>query len=91
MKTLAIAAALALVAPLAATAAYADAPAVKAGKTLRDASNIRLGRIDKVNEDGSVRIIYDSRFVTVPADKVVVAENGDASTTLTKREVSKLR
>ena len=90
MKALSIAAALVFATPLIATAAYADAPAVKAGKTLRDASNIRLGRIDKVNDDGSVRIIFDSRFVTLPADKLVVAENGDASTTLTKREISKL-
>ena len=91
MKTLSAALLLALAMPLVSGAAAAQTPAVKMGDTLRDAGDIRLGRVDRVLQDGSVRIIFDGRFVTIPADKVVVAENGNVSTTLTKREVSKLR
>ncbi len=91
MKALTAAALLALATPLMAGAVTAETPGVKAGATLRDAGDLRLGRIDRVLDDGSVRIIFDGRFVTVPADKLVVADNGTVSTTLTKREVAKLR
>ncbi|QKS00331.1 hypothetical protein F9288_12370 [Sphingomonas sp. CL5.1] len=63
--------------------------ALKRGATLRDAKSIRLGTIDRVNADGSVQIIFDSKFVTIPADKIVTSQDG-ASTSLTKAEVSKL-
>lgn len=91
MKLLSTALLLAFAAPLATGASAAEAPAAKIGSTMRDAGDLRLGRVDRVFEDGSVRIIFDGRFVTVPADKISVAENGDVTTSLTKREVAKLR
>lgn len=64
--------------------------APKRGATLRDVKASRLGAIDRVNADGSVQIIFNSRFVTIPADKLVASSDGVA-TSLTKAEVSKLQ
>jgi hypothetical protein len=64
--------------------------APKRGATLRDVNMTRLGTIDRVNGDGSVQIIFNSKFVTIPATKLVVAQDA-VSTSLTKSEVSKLR
>lgn len=63
--------------------------APKRGATVRDAKSSRLGTIDRVNADGSVQIIFESKFVTIPADKIVTTQDG-VSTSLTKAEVSKL-
>lgn len=88
---LAIAAAVLIAAPLAAeSVATSGAVAPKRGATLRDAKAVRLGTIDRVNADGSVQIIFNAHFVTIPADKLVSAQDGIA-TSLTKAEVSKLR
>jgi hypothetical protein len=61
----------------------------KPGATLRDAKGLRLGPIDSVNADGSVQIIFDSKIVTIPANKLVAGTNGIA-TSLTRVEVYKL-
>lgn len=95
LKPLLVAFAFSFAAPVAAqavesTPAVANADVVKAGRTLRDSANARLGKIDQVNADGSVRIIFDTRFVTIPADTISVAGN-EPVTSLSKREVSKLR
>ncbi len=74
-------------APLA--AAESAAPQPKVGQTLRGASNTRLGVIDKVLADGSVRVIVDERFVVIPAGTLTVAD-GKVVTSLSKAEVSKL-
>lgn len=77
-------------------AAPAAAPAediseqLKPGRTVRDTNSLRLGKIDRVTEDGSVRLIFSSRFVTIPGDTLSV-KDGDIVTSLTKREVAKLR
>ncbi|MET0377204.1 MAG: hypothetical protein ABW128_23465 [Rhizorhabdus sp.] len=73
-----------------ANAAEGSAAAAKRGATLRDANGTRLGTIDRINADGSVQIIFNSKFVTIPADKLVSSESGVA-TSLTKTEVAKLR
>jgi hypothetical protein len=65
-------------------------PAPKRGATLRDANLTRLGTIDRVNSDGSVQIIFNAKFVTIPASKLIVAKDM-VSTSLTKSEVAKLR
>jgi hypothetical protein len=79
-----------IAAPLAAeSVAPSGTIAPKRGATLRDAKSLRLGTIDRVNADGSVQVIFDSHFVTIPADKLVVAADGVA-TSLTKAEVSRL-
>lgn len=66
------------------------APTIKRGSTLRDAKNVRLSLIDRVNIDGSVTIIFNSKFVTIPADKLAVIDSV-VTTSLTKSEVAKLR
>ncbi|MET0370383.1 MAG: hypothetical protein ABW039_03295 [Sphingobium sp.] len=92
---LALAATSLIVSPALATQAGAAdsataAVAAKRGATLRDAKGSRLGTIDRVNADGSVQIIFNSKFVTIPADKLVSSDAGTA-TSLTKAEVAKLR
>lgn len=89
MKTLILAiAALALATPVLAQAPVAEM--AKAGKILRDSAGATVGRIDRVEADGTVKVIFDSRVVAVPADSIKVVD-GQASTTLTKREVGRLR
>lgn len=87
MRFLIAAAALGLVAaPLMAQTAL---PAIKTGATLRSSGNVRIGTVDRVNADGSVQVIYNSRFVTIPADKLTLVDNV-VITSLTKAEVAKL-
>lgn len=71
-------------------AAPAAVAQIRAGKVLRDVNAVRLGSIDRVNADGSVKIIFESRFVTVPADTLTVVDGG-AVTSLSKKDVRKLR
>lgn len=82
----ALAAAIAIAAPV---MAQTVAATPKEGATIRDAANVRLGKIDRVYPDGSVQLIYRSKFVTIPADKVMMAQDG-VMTSLTRQEVSKL-
>jgi hypothetical protein len=60
----------------------------RAGQIVRDGKNVHLGTVDRVSDAG-VRIIFTSRFVTLLASSVSVAE-GKVNTSLTKAEVSKL-
>lgn len=62
---------------------------LKQGVMLRDANKARLGKIDRVNPDGSVQLIYRSKFVTIPAEKIVVSEDG-VTTSLSRQEVAGL-
>ncbi|ENZ82153.1 MULTISPECIES: hypothetical protein [Caulobacter] len=62
---------------------------IRAGQILRDVNKVRLGPINTVKADGSVVIIFDSHFKTIPADKVNVI-NGQPTTSLTRGEVFKL-
>ncbi len=88
MKTLMIVASLFAAAPVAAESAdLATAP--KAGSVLLDGAGKRLGRIDRVMADGSLRLIVGEKFVTIPASTVSV-KDGVATTTLSKREASRL-
>jgi len=76
---------------LAASPLLAQTPAVpKRGATIRDVNSTRVGVVDRVNADGSVQIIFASKFVTIPADKLTVTNNAVA-TSLTKAEVAKMR
>jgi hypothetical protein len=67
--------------------ANAAAPVVRQGDMLRDANNIRLSTIDSVNKDGSVGIIFNGHYVTLPAASLSAA-NGKLVTSLTKAQVS---
>ena len=73
-----------------ASAQSASALVAKPGQTLRDVKATRLGVIDRVNADGSLRLIVGSRIVTVPAETVAVTDAG-VTTSLSKRDVAKLR
>lgn len=89
---LSIAAAMLVAAPAVAqdvATKVAAAPA-RAGQTLRDVNSVRLGTIDRVTADGSVKIIVESRFVTVPANTLSVVDGG-VVTSLSKKDIRKLR
>lgn len=64
--------------------------ALKYGMMLRDANNVRVGTVSRVNADGSVGVIVESKFVTIPASALNIVD-GKAVTTLTKREIVHLR
>jgi hypothetical protein len=82
---------LAAVAAVTTVPAFAsDAKPVRPGQTLHDAANARVGVVDQVNSDGSVRIIFNSHFVTIPADKVSNT-NGVAVTSLARDDLAKIR
>lgn len=59
------------------------------GDMLRDSNNVRIGSIDAVNKDGSVGVIYNSRYVTVPGDTLSLV-NGKLTTKLTSAQVGSL-
>jgi len=72
--------------------AFAQAPAdsIRVGKALRGANDARIGTIDSVLADGSVRVIVESRYVVIPASTLTVA-NGVATTSLSRKDVNKMR
>ena len=66
-----------------------SAPIARQGDMLRDSNNVRIGSIDSVNKDGSVGVIYNSRYVTVPGDTLSLV-NGKLTTKLTTAQVDSL-
>lgn len=82
------AAALTIISP---ASAQTGATKIKTGSTLRTSDMGRLGQVDRVNADGSVQIIFRSKFVTIPASTLTVSEGGEVTTSLTKQEVAKIR
>ena len=75
--------------------APASTDAIKAGAVVTTSDGRRLGRIERVENstDGqpaSVRLIYDSRFVNIPASTISAGGKG-LVTSLTKAEVRKLK
>jgi hypothetical protein len=75
-----------LLAVAAATPALAE---VKSGATLFDVDGHRLGKIDRVLEDGTVRTIVGTKMVRIPGSTVKDVD-GKATTTMTKAQVRKL-
>lgn len=59
------------------------------GQTISTADRARLGSVVRVNGDGSVAIIFDSRLLTIPASTLRL-ENGRLTTSLSRREVISL-
>lgn len=89
MRFIAIAAlALATVAT-AAVAQETAAPIAHRGDVLRDANALRVGEVSRVYPDGSVQVIFGTRFVIVPASTLATDE-GKLKTSLTRREIAKL-
>ena len=78
-------------APVIAVDAPAGAGAAVAhrGDMLRDVYNVRLGAVSSVAKDGSVSLIYDAHFVTVPGDSLSLV-NGKLVTKLSKSQISSL-
>ena len=56
------------------------------GDMLRDVNNVRVAPVDTVNADGSVGLIVDSRYVTVPAETLSMA-NGKLMTSRTRNQL----
>lgn len=65
----------------------ADAAVAHQGDMLRDANNVRLGAVDAVNKDGSINLIYESRYLTVPANTLSIA-NGKLVTSMTRAQLT---
>lgn len=74
----------------AAERADAQTPAVRAqeGQTLRGPNNSRIGRVERVLADGSVRVIIDARFFVVPANTISMV-GGSPVTTLSRRDIAR--
>lgn len=91
MKSLFSALTLAILATTAVSpAAFAQPVAgVERGQTLVDAEGNKVGRIDRVLEDGSVRLITNGKFVVVNSS-TLSAKDGKAVTTMSKRDIIKL-
>jgi hypothetical protein len=70
--------------------AHAAPVSVRTGDTLRDAKAARIGAVSRVYGDGSVQVIYGSRFVVIPAD-TLTTEEGKLKTSLTRQEIAKLK
>ena len=67
----------------------------KAGMILLSSDGKRIGRIERIvgsaGQAQMVSVIYDSRFVYLPLSTLTLGEDGRATTSLTRKEVSALR
>jgi hypothetical protein len=70
--------------------AAAPAAAAKVGEMLIDANGGRLGRVDRVNDDGSAEILIDDRVATIPATTLSMV-NGRLMTSMKKSQVLALQ
>lgn len=84
---LAVVATPALAVDVAANPTAVAAPVVHQGDMLRDANNARLSAVDSINKDGSVGIILNGHYVTVPASTLSMA-NGKLVTSLSKDKLN---
>jgi hypothetical protein len=86
------------IAILASTPAMAaDAPsgntaaaAFKTGDWMRDVDGRRIGKVSNVNQDGSAKVIFESRIITVPGPTLNMVD-GKLATSLSVRELRDLR
>lgn len=60
------------------------------GKMLVDAKGTRLAPVYRVNDDGSVAIIFEGSVVSIPGNTLSIV-NGKLTTSLKKAEVIALR
>ena len=63
---------------------------VTAGKMLYGANGQRVATIYRVNAEGNPQVIIDGRLITVPAS-TLSNNDGKVTTSLTKREVTRIR
>lgn len=87
-----LAALISIASPVVAQSAAVATTAVVAtrGQMLSSADRARLGSVVRVNDDGSVAIIFDTRLLTIPASTLKL-DNGKLTTSLNKREITSLR
>ena len=87
--------ALAFTAALAGPALSQPATSPKAGMVLLSSDGKRIGRIERIvgstGQAQMVSVIYDSRFIYVPLSTLTLGEDGRATTSLSRKEVSALR
>lgn len=70
-------------------APIASAAEIHEGTKLVDASGAKIAFVDRVNADGSVSVIYEGRYLTIPAN-TLTAQDNVVKTSLTKADVRKL-
>jgi hypothetical protein len=71
-----------------AASAQTDAAAIAKRATIYSAEGTKIGRVEKV-VDGTVRVIYRSKFLAIPTTSLTAQENG-YKTTLTNSELNKM-
>ena len=69
--------------------AQAAAPIAHAGEIVRTATGAKVGQIDRVNDDGSLRIIYEDHFITLPVASIS-NHDGKVITSLAIKDINKL-
>ena len=90
-KTLfAIALAATLPLGLAATPAFAQGEGITTDKALYDAEGKRVGVINRVADQKWVKVIYKDAFVVIDWSTLSV-EDGKVKTSLTRKDIAKLR
>lgn len=72
------------------TSVAAASVVAREGQVLYDGKGKRVITVNRVATDGSVKVIFDGRLVTVPAATLSLV-NGKLTTSLTKAEIAKLR
>jgi hypothetical protein len=68
--------------------AQTDAASIAKRATIYSAEGTKIGRVEKV-VDGTVRIIYRSKFLSIPAASLT-AQEGGYKTTLTNSDINKM-
>lgn len=79
-----------MTAPVMAQTAAPGSVTATEGAMLHDVNGTRLGHVYKVMPDGSVKIIFDTRIVTVPGTTLSMVD-GSLTTSMTKNQVSDLK
>ena len=89
----------AIVALLAISPALAHAEStsdLKSGRTIITSDGKRVGPIDRIVADNSgapqsAAVIFDSRFIYIPASTLTPGDNGRVTTSLTYKDLRKLQ
>jgi hypothetical protein len=68
--------------------AQTDPTAITKRATIYSAEGTKIGRVEKV-VDGTVRVIYRSKFLAIPTTSLT-AQDGGYKTTLTNSELNKM-
>ncbi len=69
--------------------AQTTARVVHVGEIVRTPTGARVGAVDRINDDGSLRVIHDDQFITLPANSIT-SQDGKVTTSLAAKEINKL-